>query len=58
MIELLFKAVFAQPEHARGALCAVLPPALVEALDWETLTQRPGSFVDPELHKSHTDLRL
>ncbi len=52
----LFKAVFAQPEHAGGELQAVLPDALVQALDWSTLERRPGSFVDPELAERHTDL--
>ncbi|HSK03807.1 MAG TPA: Rpn family recombination-promoting nuclease/putative transposase, partial [Kofleriaceae bacterium] len=42
----LFKAVLSKPEHARGVLRAVLPPALAEALDWQSLTLRPGSFVD------------
>jgi predicted transposase YdaD len=52
----LFKAVFGQPEHARGALQSVLPAAMVEALDWSTLALQPGSFVDPGLKPSHTDL--
>jgi predicted transposase/invertase (TIGR01784 family) len=52
----LFKAVFAQPEHARGALRAALPQAVSEALDWSTLERCPGSFVDPELRERHTDL--
>lgn len=52
----LFKAVFGQPEHARGALRAVVPAAMAEALDWPTLALQPGSFVDPELSPSHTDL--
>lgn len=52
----LFKAVFAQPEHAGGELRAVLPETLVQALDWTTVEHRPGSFVDPELAERHTDL--
>jgi predicted transposase/invertase (TIGR01784 family) len=52
----LFKAVFGQPEHARGALRAVTPLALAEALDWSALTLRPGSFVDAALMHQHTDL--
>lgn len=52
----LFKAVFAQPEHAGGELRAVLPESLAQALDWSTLERRPGSFVDPELAQRHTDL--
>src|SRR4051812_5974835 len=51
-----FKAVFGQPEHARGALRAILPAVLAEALDWSTLTLQPGSFVDTALSQQHTDL--
>jgi predicted transposase/invertase (TIGR01784 family) len=52
----LFKVVLGQPEHARGMLRAVVPPVLAEALDWQTLTLRPGSFVDAALRHQHTDL--
>ncbi|HMA03325.1 MAG TPA: Rpn family recombination-promoting nuclease/putative transposase [Gemmatimonadaceae bacterium] len=45
-----------QPEHARGTLRAVVPAALAEALDWQTLTLCPGSFVDAILTPQHTDL--
>jgi len=41
--DLIFKAVFGQPEHARGTLRAIVPAALAEALDWSTLTLQPGS---------------
>jgi hypothetical protein len=34
----VFKGVFGQTKHARGALQSVLPPAVAEALDWSTLT--------------------
>jgi predicted transposase/invertase (TIGR01784 family) len=54
--DLIFKAVFGQPEHARGTLCAIVPAALAEALDWSTLTLQPGSFVDSALQHQHTDL--
>jgi predicted transposase/invertase (TIGR01784 family) len=52
----LFKVVCSQPEHARGMLRTVVPAALAEALDWQTLTLRPGSFVDAALTQQHTDL--
>lgn len=54
--DLIFKAVFGQPEHARGALRAIVPAVLAEALDWSTLTLQPGSFVDTALSQQHTDL--
>ncbi|HWO19591.1 MAG TPA: Rpn family recombination-promoting nuclease/putative transposase [Kofleriaceae bacterium] len=52
----LVKAVLGKPEHAQGVLRAVLPEALAEALNWSTLTLRPGSFVDLALKEQHTDL--
>jgi predicted transposase/invertase (TIGR01784 family) len=52
----MFKAVFGQPEHARGALRAIVPAALAEALDWSTLALQPGSFVDAAFSHQHTDL--
>lgn len=52
----LFKGVLGKPEHARGVLRALVPAALAEALDWQTLTLCPGSFVDEALQEQHTDL--
>jgi predicted transposase YdaD len=52
----LFKAVFSNPEHARGALRPVMPAAMAEALDWSTLTPQPGNFIDESLIERHTDL--
>jgi len=37
-------------------LRTILPPVLAESLDWQTLTLRPGSFVDAALAHQHTDL--
>jgi hypothetical protein len=51
-----FKAVFSRPENALGELRAVLPPALLAALDTTTAQVVPGSFVDEELTARHTDL--
>jgi predicted transposase/invertase (TIGR01784 family) len=52
----LFKGVLGKPEHARGVLRAVVPPAVAEAIDWQTLTSVPGNFVDLELGQQYTDL--
>jgi len=52
----IFKAVLGRPEHARGMLRTILPPIPADALDWQTLTLRPGSFVDATLTHQHTDL--
>lgn len=51
-----FKLVFSDPEHAAGELRAVLPPEITTRIPWETLKLVPGSFVDEELARSHTDL--
>jgi hypothetical protein len=52
----IFKAAFENPAHAAGLLRSVLPDSLVRAIDWDTLALEPGSFIDPALVKSHTDL--
>jgi hypothetical protein len=51
-----FKLIFSQPEHASGELQSVLPAELVRRIAWSTLELCPGSFVAPELARSHTDL--
>lgn len=52
----LFKLTFSQVEHAAGILRLLLPPELVAAIDWSTLTLCPGSFVDEALAEKLTDL--
>ncbi len=52
----LFKAVFSQPEHAAVELRSVLPPALVERIDWSTLALEAGSYVDEALRERQSDL--
>ena len=52
----LFKAVYGQAEHARGALQAILPPPLARAIDWPSLALRSGSFIDGGLREQRTDL--
>jgi predicted transposase/invertase (TIGR01784 family) len=47
---------FSKPDTAAGELRSVLPPALVDALDFDTLKLEPGSFVDEALAGHHTDL--
>jgi hypothetical protein len=54
----LFKETFGVPEHARGELAAVLPPALVERLDWTTLRAEPASFVALGDEHRHADVLL
>lgn len=44
----LFRYAFERPEIAEGELRCLLPPAVVHALDFETLVLEPGSLVDAE----------
>jgi hypothetical protein len=37
-------------------LRSILPQSLCEAIQWDTLTHEPGSFIDPDLADSHSDL--
>ncbi len=52
----LFKEIFSRPEFAAVELRAVLPPALVQHIDWSTLTALPGSFVELGDRDRHADL--
>lgn len=52
----LFKAGFESPQNAAALFQQVLPPELVDAIDWQTIQREAGSFVDPELAARHTDL--
>ena len=48
--------MFSQPQHAAVALKPLLPEALVEATDWNSLTLEPGSYVDEALKERQSDL--
>ena len=52
----LVRHLFTDLERAADELRAVLPPALVDRIDWATLALEPGSFVDASLRGRHTDL--
>jgi predicted transposase YdaD len=52
----LFRYAFERPEIAEGELRALLPPAVVAALDFSTLRLEPGSLADPEFAQLETDL--
>ncbi|MBI5498512.1 MAG: Rpn family recombination-promoting nuclease/putative transposase [Deltaproteobacteria bacterium] len=52
----LFKYAFSEPRRAAEVLRSVLPPAVVGAVDWDTLELRPGSYVDAALAQRHSDL--
>ena len=52
----VFKGLLGKPEHARGILRGIVPAAVADAIDWQSLTQVPGNFVDHELRQQYTDL--
>lgn len=52
----LFKASFSDPEHARGELRLILPPPVAARIDFNSLTLRPGSFVEQSLKERFSDL--
>jgi predicted transposase/invertase (TIGR01784 family) len=51
-----FKKAFGDPEHAVGFFCGHLPPAVVRAADWASLTHVSGSFVKPDFRQLHSAL--
>jgi predicted transposase YdaD len=51
-----FKSLFSDPALAAQELRAVLPPALVASVDWQTMTPMPASFVDAVFHQRNSDL--
>ena len=52
----LVKATFSQADNMAGELRAVLPSSLVARIDFATLQQEPGSFVDEALKERFTDI--
>jgi len=52
----LLKATFSVPDNARAFFANHLPKNLASAIDWNTLSLEPGSFVDPQLAGSESDL--
>jgi hypothetical protein len=52
----LFKLAFEAPADATALLRELLPPAIGDAVVWETLDGARGSFVDRRLADRHVDL--
>jgi Putative transposase, YhgA-like len=52
----LVKAMFSRVEHAASLLGQILPPALVARIDFATLSQCAGSYVDEVLRERFSDL--
>jgi hypothetical protein len=52
----LFHFTFSKPEHAAGALRAIVPAKLVALIDFSTLSPEPAHFVDTKLRDRYSDL--
>ena len=52
----LFKYTFSQPQHAIELFRSVLPPAVVQHIDFDTLEMKPTSFIDDKLRARFSDL--
>jgi hypothetical protein len=52
----LAKFVFRDPERAARELSVALPQPLSKRIDWSTLKLHDGSFIDPDLVETHSDL--
>ena len=52
----MFKFAFSKVEHAIGQLRAVLPPALVAQIDWNSLVLESGDLVDSTLEQARSDV--
>jgi predicted transposase YdaD len=52
----LFRAGLSNPAAAAAFLIDRLPPEVAARIDWSTLKLEPGSFVDPDLRLSESDL--
>jgi predicted transposase/invertase (TIGR01784 family) len=53
--DLLARYVFSHPERAAAELRAILPPRIVEQVDWTSLRGEPVSVVDEELRETEND---
>lgn len=52
----LFRHVLGRPENAGSELRSILPSGLVGRIDLDNLIPVPGTFVDKDLTRRHTDL--
>lgn len=52
----LFKKALSKLAHARAALKSGLPAEVAGAIDFSSLTQVPGSFIDPQFTETQSDL--
>ena len=52
----LFRYTFSQPEYAAQLIRGNLPGAIAERIDWASIKDVSGSFIDKESAWRHTDL--
>jgi predicted transposase/invertase (TIGR01784 family) len=52
----LFRNTFSKVEHVAAELRVVLPPSLLQCVDFSTLALEPGSYVDSALTSCQSDL--
>jgi len=52
----LVRGVFSSPENAAGHIRAVLPDAISERIEWNSLRLEPGQYVEPDLTDQYSDL--
>ena len=52
----LFKHTFSQPQHAIELFRSLLPAAVVQHIDFDSLRGEPASFIDDELRARFSDL--
>jgi hypothetical protein len=52
----LFKHTFSQPQHAIELFRSLLPAAVVQHIDFDTLRGEPASFIDDKLRARFSDL--
>jgi predicted transposase YdaD len=52
----LFREIFRQPDEMAGLLQSALPPAMVAAIDWTSLTRVEGTWIDDAMREHLSDL--
>lgn len=53
-----FRFVFGKPIHARSLLRRLLPSGISRRLDWTSIRLEPGTYVDPRLAATASDVLL
>ena len=51
-----FKVIFSDPEKVQSFLRGALPQRIISNIQFETLREDPGSYIDEELKDFYTDV--